>query len=137
VPPPPSAAEIRAETVANLEDMPLQLESAIAREVDGFDRFAAEAGDRIHVVGDEAVVEVYVRGSDQPQLVTVPEAAAPDNIQRVGLGLVRDFPVSLELAGVILLLAMYGAVVLARRQIELSEQEKTARSGISRGGTPA
>jgi NADH-quinone oxidoreductase subunit J len=44
-----------------------------------------------------------------------------ENIERVGLALVGDFPVSLELAGVILLMAMYGAVVLARRQMEMSQ----------------
>ena len=52
------------------------------------------------------------------------EPAGPvvsENIERVGLALVGDFPVSLELAGVILLMAMYGAVVLARRQIEMSQ----------------
>ncbi len=44
-----------------------------------------------------------------------------ENIEQVGLALVGDFPVSLELAGVILLMAMYGAVVLARRQMEMSQ----------------
>ncbi len=38
------------------------------------------------------------------------------------LALVAEFPVSLELAGVILLMAMYGAVIFARRQIEVSEE---------------
>ena len=51
----------------------------------------------------------------------VPSEVTPDNIDQVGMALIADFPVSLELAGVILLMAMYGAVVLARRQIELSE----------------
>lgn len=48
----------------------------------------------------------------------------PDNITQVGHALIEKFPVSLELAGVILLMAMFGAVVLAQRQIELSEREK-------------
>lgn len=50
-----------------------------------------------------------------------PGPLVPENIERVGLALVGDFPVSLELAGVILLMAMYGAVVLARRQMEMSQ----------------
>ena len=49
-----------------------------------------------------------------------------------------DFPVSLELAGVILLMAMFGAVVLARRQIELGEDEIRESAGmtptVQRGG---
>ena len=50
----------------------------------------------------------------------------PTNTQSVGWSLVNDFPVSLELAGVILLMAMLGAAVLARRAIELGEREKRA-----------
>ena len=48
----------------------------------------------------------------------------PTNTQSVGWSLVNDFPVSLELAGVILLMAMLGAAVLARKAIDLSEREK-------------
>ena len=52
------------------------------------------------------------------------ESLLPTNTQMVGWSLVNDFPVSLELAGVILLMAMFGAAVLARRAIELTEREK-------------
>lgn len=48
----------------------------------------------------------------------------PTNTQMVGWSLVNDFPVTIELAGVILLMAMFGAAVLARRAIELSERDK-------------
>jgi len=54
------------------------------------------------------------------------------NIERVGWALVAEFPVSLELAGVILLMAMFGAVVLARKQIELGEDEKREAAGLRR-----
>jgi hypothetical protein len=43
---------------------------------------------------------------------------------------VAVFPVSLEIAGVILLMAMFGAVVLARRQIDLSEDEVRVAAGL-------
>ena len=59
-------------------------------------------------------------------------AILPQNIETVGWALVHTFPVSLELAGVILLMAMFGAVVLARKQIELSEDEKRAAAGMAR-----
>ena len=45
-----------------------------------------------------------------------------------------SFPASLELAGVILLMAMFGAVVLARRQVEHAEQELAEAIGAGRGG---
>ncbi len=43
-------------------------------------------------------------------------------------------PVSLELAGVILLLAMFGAVVLARKQIEIGEDDVREAAGMQRLG---
>lgn len=67
-------------------------------------------------------------------LVNLPDDQLPSNIRTVGMDLVYKFPVSLELAGVILLLAMFGAVVLARRQIELGEDEKREAAGLRRLG---
>ncbi len=63
-----------------------------------------------------------IDGAGFPVAVEAPMSALPENVERVGLALVADFPVSLELAGVILLMAMYGAVIFARRQIEVSEE---------------
>jgi hypothetical protein len=54
----------------------------------------------------------------------------PTNAQLVGWSLVATFPVSLEVAGVILLMAMFGAVVLARRQIDLGEDELRVAAGM-------
>ena len=51
-------------------------------------------------------------------------SSLPTNTQLVGWSLVNDFPVTIELAGVILLMAMFGAAVLARRAIELTERDK-------------
>lgn len=60
------------------------------------------------------------------------ESLLTTNLERVGLALVHRFPVSLELAGVILLMAMFGAVVLARKQVELGEDEKREAAGMRR-----
>jgi NADH-quinone oxidoreductase subunit J len=57
-------------------------------------------------------------------------ADSVSNVQLVGLDLVARYPASLELAGVILLMAMFGAVVLARRQIELGEDERRKAAGL-------
>jgi NADH-quinone oxidoreductase subunit J len=46
----------------------------------------------------------------------------PGNTSHVGWSLVAMFPASLEIAGVILLMAMFGAVVLARREVEHAEE---------------
>lgn len=63
---------------------------------------------------------------------TLVEADLPGNTRLLGMKLVASFPISLELAGVILLMAMYGAVVLARRQIELGEDERREAAGLRR-----
>ena len=77
----------------------------------------------------------YHRGADgRVEAVPLPAEARPENVQRVGLALIAKFPVSLELAGVILLMAMFGAVILARRQIELTEDEKREAAGMRRLG---
>jgi NADH-quinone oxidoreductase subunit J len=54
----------------------------------------------------------------------------PTNTQEVGWQLVAGFPVGLEMAGVILLMAMFGAIVLARRQMELGEDELRQAAGL-------
>ncbi len=53
---------------------------------------------------------------------------APTNLESLGLALVGEHPLMLELAGVILLLAMIGAIVLSRKQTELEEERKAAQS---------
>ena len=69
--------------------------------------------------GDES----YIVSSEGKTLV-LPDELLPRNTQQVGWSLVNEFPVSLELAGVILLMAMFGAAILARRAIEIGEREK-------------
>ena len=72
-------------------------------------------------------------GSGTETRIILPESSLPSNTRMVGLSLVAEFPVSLELAGVILLMAMFGAVVLCRKQIELGEDEAHQAAGLSGG----
>jgi len=76
-------------------------------------------GNIIQFNGDDAFVV-----SSEGKTLILPIDVLPRNTQQVGWSLVNDFPVSLELAGVILLMAMFGAAILSRRAIELGEQEK-------------
>ncbi len=79
----------------------------------------------------------YLTLTDESENSTTPDVRhqieyeyLPTNTQEVGWELVAGFPVSLEMAGVILLMAMFGAVVLARRQIELGEDERRQAGGL-------
>jgi NADH-quinone oxidoreductase subunit J len=58
--------------------------------------------------------------------VNLPADASVENVELVGFALVAKHPMALELAGIILLMAMLGAVVLARKQAEMGEDEKAA-----------
>lgn len=53
-----------------------------------------------------------------------PEELAVKNIESLGFNLLRDHPGSIEIAGVILLMAMLGAVVLSRKQVQIDEDAK-------------
>lgn len=57
-------------------------------------------------------------------LLALPATFVVQDIEQVGYSLVGEHPLGLELAGIILLMAMLGAVVLARKQIELEEEKK-------------
>ena len=82
---------------------------------------AIQFGDKLQT--DEAA---FIVSAEDGTVLVLSEDVLPTNTQYVGWSLVADFPVNLELAGVILLMAMFGAAVLARRAIELGEQEKRA-----------
>lgn len=84
----------------------------------------------IGVEGDQHFVIVTVQGKDQR--VDLTAADLPVNAQFLGTTLVRDFPASIEVAGVILTMALFGAVVLARKQVELGEDERRELAGLSR-----
>jgi NADH-quinone oxidoreductase subunit J len=119
-----------AESIAweNLNLMPREVEAIVhdlepgAKPVEGA---------KVEVAADSvAFIMVRRTGETNDTRLALPADRLPGNVQRVGLDLVAKFPVSLELAGVILLMAMFGAVVLARKQIELGEDEVREAAGL-------
>jgi NADH-quinone oxidoreductase subunit J len=68
--------------------------------------------------------------------IDLPEELRFENIDGVGYTLIAGHPMALELAGVILLMAMLGAVVLARKQIELGEDAKVAQESALTKNNP-
>ena len=57
-----------------------------------------------------------------------PESLAANNLDRLGFNLLNDHPMMIEVAGIILLMAMLGATVLARKHIELEDDLKAAQA---------
>lgn len=123
---------MRADAWWDLELMPEVLKEYISEHEDEPFTLGSSEGPRIiNVSPDGFDAELrYTTASGREQKLLLPHSMLPDNIHRVGLSLVARFPASLELAGVILLMAMLGAVVLARRQVELGEDELRRSVGM-------
>ncbi len=131
----PPLAEVEADRWLVLDGLPRQLDEAVASvlEADGGQTtaFTIERGsDGRAIRVAEGVARVDLRIGDEARTIELPTTALPTNTQLVGWALVAVFPVSLEIAGVILLMAMFGAVVLARRQIDMSEDEVRVAAGL-------
>lgn len=100
-------------------------------------------GDRVRTRGADAFVMAQFADGTTIELA-LPQSALPTNSRHVGVELVSKFPAGLEIAGVVLLMALFGAVILARKQIELGEDERRELAGMRRftiegesGGTGA
>lgn len=70
-------------------------------------------------------------GQGQTRVVSTEDARWPKdlvltNVEDVGLNLLADHPGAIEIAGVVLLMAMLGAVVLARKKVEIDDSLKYA-----------
>lgn len=129
----PNAQQAALRDLLQLNRMPRELDAIVASLVaeDGAEPVWRSSGEAVYAEGNKVFVDVAVPGRVHQQIELTPEYV-PSNVQHVGLALVAKFPVSLELAGIILLLAMFGAAVLSRRQIELSEDELREAAGLHR-----
>jgi hypothetical protein len=115
--------------------MPRRLKEVVEARYPEFDwppKERATGGGYLNISGTMAYVNGAEKGNTELNEFVLRPEDLPNNSQRLGVALVRKFPVSLELAGVILLMAMFGAVVLARRQIEIGDEEKRAAAGLRR-----
>ncbi|MBX3364088.1 MAG: NADH-quinone oxidoreductase subunit J [Phycisphaeraceae bacterium] len=62
--------------------------------------------------------------------VPLPEGLRGRNVENLAFDFLNRHPGSIEIAGVVLLMAMLGAVVLSRRQVELDEEAKAQQSRL-------
>lgn len=109
---------------AILADMPRRVkEELVAKELMGpSDELALDANGDVQFDLDKGTVKVKAGG--QEKIVPLPADFAPRNVEGVGFNLLAEHPGSIEIAGVILLMAMLGAVVLSRKQVEIDEELK-------------
>ena len=70
------------------------------------------------------------------EVVELPAGLGVGNVERVGMSLLGDYPGLIEIAGIILLMAMLGAIVLARRKVMADDEDRAAMAAkIARRGT--
>ncbi|MFO0872588.1 MAG: NADH-quinone oxidoreductase subunit J [Phycisphaerales bacterium] len=129
----PAGSAVEADNRAwrDLDLMPKARDAALRELAPGLREVVVRDGRAISVRDGKAFATI-VDADGASREVEFPASAKPINSARVGLALVAKFPVSLELAGVILTMAMFGAVVLARRQAELGEDQRRQAVGMRR-----
>jgi len=116
-----------------LDEMPKSREREARAIVPDLESIVLDPDGNAVYVDDSGVAFMDVRLADgSVRTIELPQSALPGNTQAVGMALVARFPVSLEVAGIILTMAMFGAVVLARRQIELGEDRLRESVGLRR-----
>ncbi len=133
LPPPASVHDMNMTRAEVLEGLPRQFRASVESVEPAFQWPPDEDADgQLIRVDENGLYVVGTIDTGAGRDVRIPDDAGPRNTQFVGWDLVARFPASLELAGVILLLAMFGAVILARRQIELGEDELRESVGMAR-----
>lgn len=137
--PPEEAVAASAVHDPVLLEMPARVERALAAHgllgsgealvVDAAGRAAVDTVARTALVGvpagvGEAGVPLY---RDQ-RVVELPPEVAASNVESLAYDFLNMHPGAIEIAGIILLMAMLGAVVLSRRQVEMEEEAKRAQA---------
>ncbi len=87
--------------------------------------------ERLEMSGMNATVAAKL-ADGSGAMIELDPSYLPDNGRQVGVDLVSKYPAGLEIAGVVLLMALFGAVILARKQIELGEDERRGLAGMRR-----
>lgn len=113
---------------ALLAEMPRKVERVL-REHD-----LITAGEHVALAGEKSMLadmddsRIWINTADGGRRAIMrpdwPESMDVKNIEALGFNLLRDHPGAIEIAGVILLMAMLGAVVLSRKQVQIDEELK-------------
>jgi len=111
--------------LTRLREAGLVAEDEVVATIDG--RAQIDTAERTVVIasreeGPRRVGE-GARSVEVPKEIWPPELRGT-NVEGLGVNLLRDHPMTIEIAGVVLLMAMLGATVLARKQVDLEEELK-------------
>lgn len=89
---------------------------------------AGEEVDRSNLRRRFAAGVIHIKGAEGERRLLEkkdwPANLRATNVEGVAFALLRDYPGLIEIAGVLLLMAMLGAVVLSRKQVQIDEEAK-------------
>lgn len=107
---------------ALLMDMPRKIERSLASA----GKLPEGVKVKIDAESSKAIIDWTTRSVTltDGSTAALPDSLKVTNPDRVGFNLLRDHPGTIEIAGVILLMAMLGAVVLSRKQVQIDEEAK-------------
>ncbi|MDX2147346.1 MAG: NADH-quinone oxidoreductase subunit J [Planctomycetota bacterium] len=123
----PPVQDQQARAAGVLAQLPGKIERALDRAgtLEPGWSLAMEPGtERAKVDVERGTVTLVDRFNNQRE-APLPAGLEPKNVDELGFNLLAEHPGSIEIAGVILLMAMLGAVVLSRKQVELDEEAKS------------
>ncbi len=128
-----SAGDERIATNEVLQYLPVKVDRVLRRaDMMGDDEWvlrledgtaAVDALNRMITVENKDLGTTRVISGDQ-----WPEELEASNLDRLGFNLMNDHPMTIEIAGIILLMAMLGATVLARKHTEFEDELKAAHA---------
>ncbi len=114
--------------------LPRQVESDLRAEgliqADEKVATAPGSGDALMTLGEGGAVTV-LKADGSTRLIARaqwPKDLGISNVQALGFNFLSQHPGSIEIAGVLLMMAMLGAVVLSRKQVQLDEEAKLAQA---------
>jgi NADH-quinone oxidoreductase subunit J len=109
--------------------MPGRVETVLRRQglLQAGEHVATDAQGKPMIYASARTVTL-VSGKSSLRTIPWPEGLEARNVEGVGLTLIGKHPGTIEIAGVILLMAMLGAVVLSRKQVQLDEAEKSKQA---------
>jgi NADH-quinone oxidoreductase subunit J len=116
---------------AVLADLPGKIDRALreADMIEPYERVLRDDAGRAVIDPTARTATIYnERAGSTRFLAEWPEELTATNLDRLGWNLLNDHPMTIEIAGVILLMAMLGATVLARKHVEFEESLKAEQA---------
>jgi len=118
---------------AVLADLPGKVDRALreAELIEPYERVHRLADGRGDIDAAARTIAVYNEETGTIRVLSPdrwPESLEATNLDRLGWNLLHDHPMTIEIAGVILLMAMLGATVLARKHVELEDSRKAEQA---------